>query len=282
MLQQYLLLMKLAAFGHLAFIEQYLCQTMAGDWIKGYMAFEWDVAEHDSLSYWLNRVYIYGLCDDEGVECWRAAIKFTPSVREHEGNASPCCGIWYCPKCLRSWTFPAWGRGRISLTGEVDYTLHQPSHMVERVPGLLDYYIVTYRLQRIPTLVEQLNWYAGLLPELYTKIWEAFPEAFPVELHRFFPVWLAKCQRQNEETLIMPVFIHPMTHAATYHTFPEAANFIFDDYYRESVLCGAMPYRHAWNRETKWLPVDFDWLPRKGYVGVYRDMHGSVKWDWPM
>jgi hypothetical protein len=56
--------------------------------------------------------------------------------------------------------------------------------------------------------VAELNWYGGLHPDFYLKIFHVYPEVFPAYLHDRVELWLRRQLYHTVENLYSPVFLH--------------------------------------------------------------------------
>jgi hypothetical protein len=224
--------------------------------------------EFDSMSHALGKIFMHGVCPDYDY-CWFHKCRF-----EFEGCPANF-GIWYCPRCLRSWAIPSWGGGQVLETGF--YEDKEPSPSVVWIPSISKHEPRTHWDPIQQSQDDQLSYYAGIMPELFTQIFIHFPEAFPAHLHPELPGWLFKMVQACEHATLHPVFYHRMYRSVTLHPFSE--HFIYEEEYREAVISGEVApveIELGWNSQ-RYVGLGDAWIP--GPTRPWMVLNGVVNYD---
>jgi hypothetical protein len=167
----------------------------------------------DTMADDLSRIYLHHVCDPDAGECWNNAIlfEFTGPAHHKYTYTQMGHGIRYCPRCLRSFHFPAWNIDYIvdddirMLKEETSLELSRPSytgHICQYVPDK----------QLCKPQEAALDWYAAIFPEFYADLFATYPEAFPLWLHPRLPRWLESMQYFVRVNLGRSMFLHPSLH----------------------------------------------------------------------
>lgn len=166
--------------------------------------------EFDTLSYHTSHLFLPGICSPD-VSCfefsmfipWQAqgvVVDFT--AKDH--------GYCMCLTCLRTWAFPQWGRSAMSNQSLTIVGVCDP--VIQAVPAVNLHMTCSVVDPPPVSQIAAINWYGGIFPEVFLKIFTSFPELFPETLHPQMPIFLrqglANAAAQRHKCLFMHAGIH--------------------------------------------------------------------------